>query len=220
MKQSRDTHRAPTVSGVLALVLFAGNAAWAHNSGPGQDHGGGAQGGSQHESKTKVRARLAALGTPSSDAHGKVERQTKTKSSKLSDRVSAKIEIPCPNPNPGLGIADCTAAESADVKVVLSRLAVGLQLPVPYATCTLQFDQIETEFDDGDTREQAEFRLDVRSKNGVIEFRRGSCDSSQIPDIKSGDSATVQIITAANSEPVLVAEASFNQIASRGKSGH
>lgn len=220
MKQSRFNCQATAVSSVLSLILLAGSPAWAHNS--GDDHGGGSRGGKQSESKTKLRARLSAVETPASDAHGKAEWQTKSKNGKVTERFSAKVEIRCPTD--ALGITDCTAAETANVHLVLSRPdAEDPALLDDYSDCTLEFDEIETEFEHGSTKDHAEFKVDGRSKNGVIEFSHGSCDDltppdddSVLPGIEAGDTAKVHVIVAG--EPVEILQGTFNEIRTRGKS--
>lgn len=224
MKHSEFKYRAAAVSSVLSLALLAGAPAWAHGDG-GDDHGGGPGGGSHGVSTTKLRARLSALGDPSTEVYGKAERQTKTKKDgRIDDRFSAKVKIPCPNT--ALGILSCEESDfPTEIHLTLQRPAdttPAADTIDGYADCTLEFDQVETEFDDDGNKAQAEYKVDGRLKKGETQFKKGSCTDGTstpggIPGVQAGDTARVWIVN--GSSPDFIAAGKFNLIQSRGKRG-
>lgn len=201
MTQSKARYQAAAVSSFLSLILLAGSPAQAHDSGSAENHGSGGykhaghgddHGGEQAKpnTSTKLRARLSPLDPQFGNAHGKAERSTKIKKGEARDRFTAKIEIPIPSTS--LGIETEDEAVTREVHLILTREGTD------YAECTLLFDEIDTEVEEGVTTVQAEYRADIELRGGELKIRNGFCDiapatdsvQAGVPAVQTGDTAT------------------------------
>ena len=131
-------------------------------------------------------------------AKGEVERDVETEGAVIKkDELQAKIEIYLPAL--GVGVTNLATAKFADVRFVLSRGAAD------YAKCSLVFNGIRKELDDGLTRNEAEHKLDMRAKSKKATLRmkrkKGVCDidlatsgvQPGLPEMFDGDIATVRV---------------------------
>lgn len=148
-------------------------------------------GSSGSKVKIDVRAELEPFGgSPEEDAEGKArhKKETRTRNGDTTtkkDEFKATVKIPV-DPASLLGITDETAAENADVRLILSH-SNGTE----FAECLLEFDEIE---DDDDDEMQAEFKVDVRLKKGTVRDKKGTCGGI-VPDAQTGDVATARLAT-------------------------
>jgi len=124
---------------------------------------------------------------PEPGAEGEAKHEKETKGGVVKkDEFKGTVKIPFPSP--ALGIIDETAAEGADIRLILSRLGVD------FAECRLVFDEIEAEDDDDDVAVMAEYKVDVRIKRGAVQAKKGECTTmagvSVVPDAQAGDVVT------------------------------
>jgi len=181
----------PFMTAVIGLALSAaiGGVASAKNGG-----------GNNIEFKTNLDACCAAA-SENNDGKAEYRKQTNngvTKQERF--RTQAKIDLP----SAALGIVDAASAQTADVRVILSRTGTD------YAECTLDFDEIEQEIEmeDGGTVivSEAEFAVDVRNQfkkgNVIVRSSKGTCDidlatpgtQAGVPVVQAGDTATVTLV--------------------------
>ena len=150
--------------------------------------------GKSGNSKIRVEADLEideTLGTVEPDAEGDARfDQQKKKTLIKTQRFQAKVKIPVDPASP-LGFIDATTAQSADVQLNLSR-ADAITGTTTYATCFLDFKEVEQEFDDGVAKLVAVFKVDVRleyrGKKPPRERRiHGFCDTDLVTaDVQNG----------------------------------
>jgi len=128
---------------------------------------------------------------PESDAEGQAKHKKEThKGVVKKDEFKGTVKIPFPSS--ALGIIDETAAEGADIRLILSRAGFD------FAECFLEFDEIEEE----DDEVQAEYKVDVRIKKGAVQAKKGVCDvdlstagiQSGVPDAQADDVATARLV--------------------------
>jgi hypothetical protein len=161
-----------TALSVTAVLALAGAALAA----PGQN------------SWARQKAELEPGATsPEPAADGEARHEAKTHKGALQlHRLRARTEIPIPSV--GLGILTEEDAGAAVILMVLSRGGV------PYAECTLELTEIESD--------EAVYKVDVRlipRRGGpVLREQKGSCDLDLtvavvpgIPDVQDGDTAAV-----------------------------
>jgi hypothetical protein len=148
--------------------------------------------------QTEFRAKLEpCCGEPELDATGKAKRRIQAPNSKKQkEEFDGKITIPVP----GLGITDEATAMEADLRLLLSRE------DTPYAECLLEFDEFETEEDEGESHSEAEYTVNVRSqmRKGIAlqQARKGTCDTDLgtegiqlgVPDVQAGDVITATLV--------------------------
>lgn len=129
---------------------------------------------------------------PEPGAEGKAKHEKETRNGVLKkDEFKGTVKIPV-SLTSALGIVDQTAAENADVRLILSRGGTD------FAECFLEFDEVEDE--DGEI--EAEFKVDVRIKKGSVQAKKGVCDTdlaiagiqSGVPDAQADDVATARIV--------------------------
>jgi hypothetical protein len=121
-------------------------------------------------------------------------------------RFQAKVKIPVSNTSP-LGIIDLATAQNADVQLLLSHAADGLEA-TPYATCLLRFTEVDQEIEDGIPVSVAVYKVDVRSElRGRTQRERqihGGCDidvataelQNGTPVVTAGDTLEAVLLTA------------------------
>ena len=136
---------------------------------------------------------------PGAEGEAKHEKETK-KGVVKKDEFKGKVKIPFPSS--ALGILDETAAEGADIRLILSHAGTD------FAECRLVFDEIEEEDgdddddDDDDDAVMAEYKVDVRIKKGAVQAKKGVCDvnlsttgiQSGVPDAQADDVATTRLV--------------------------
>lgn len=140
----------------------------------------------------------APTGTPPEpNAEGKAKHKKETWNGVIKkDEFKGTVKIPV-DPASALGIVDEASAENADVRLILSRAGAE------FAECRLVFDEIEGEDeddDDDDDEIQAEFKVDVRIKNGALQEKKGICTMTTtgehvVPNAQVGDVATATLVT-------------------------
>ncbi len=144
-------------------------------------------GSSGSKVKVEVRAELEPFGTsPEPDAEGQARHKKETRTRDevptiKKDEFKATVKIPVPSP--ALGITDEASAESANVSLILSNTG-GI-----FANCQLEFDEID---EDDDDEMQAEFKVDVRLKNGTVRDKKGACGGT-VPNAQENDVATATV---------------------------
>lgn len=167
--------------------------------------------------KTEARAELTPCcgdPLPEPDAKGKAKRKTETRSNVVqNDEFEAKVKVPVPST--GLGIIDEATATAADLRLILARS------DTPYAECLLEFDEIETEDEDGEVQTEAEYKVKVgaRLRKGVLVLQedKGECDTdlaaegvqAGVPAVQEGDVATVSIVPPAPASAIPFLEGTF-----------
>ena len=131
---------------------------------------------------------------PEPDAEGKAKHKKETRNGVIKkDEFKGTVKIPV-DPASLLGITDETAAENADIRLILSRNGTD------FAECLLEFDEIDE--DDDDDELQAQFKVHVRIHKGATQAKKGVCDidlgtsdiQSGVPDSQSGDVATATFV--------------------------
>lgn len=150
--------------------------------------------------KTEVRATLASCcGDPEPDSSGKAKRKAEARNEVVEkDEFEGKIKVPVPST--GLGIANEATAASADIRLVLSHGGT------PYAECLFEFDELETEEEDGEIQTEAEYKVNVRLqlKKGtpILQARKGTCDTdlgtagiqTGVPNVREDDTTTAILV--------------------------
>jgi hypothetical protein len=148
--------------------------------------------GKSGNSKIRVEADLEpdealAILEPDAEGDARFDQQNK-KGAEKTRRFQAKVKIPVDPASP-LGLIDATTAQSADVQLNLSKGTIGA---TPYATCFLDFKEVEQEFEDGVAKLVAVFKVDVRleyrGKKPPRERRiHGFCDTDLVTaDVQNG----------------------------------
>jgi hypothetical protein len=152
------------VAAVLTTVVMA-PVAFA-DSGKGKGGTGGTT-GTASVTDTRLVAKLRPVTSQDSLFEGHVARRTNGGGR---DEFEARVEVP----------QALISGDPADLQPIL-MLSNGIQ-------CTMVFDEIEP------VSGVAEYKVSIRSRNGVIANRAGSCGAvPTIPAVNVGDSATVAI---------------------------
>lgn len=134
---------------------------------------------------------------PEPGAEGTVEHKQESQNSVVK-KNEFKAEVKIPFPSAPLGITDEAAAESADIRLILSH-ADGSE----FAECRLAFAEIESEDEDDDEDDSgvyAEYKVDVRIKKGVVQAKKGTCTlidppGPGVPNAMAGDVATATLVS-------------------------
>lgn len=136
---------------------------------------------------TEKRTLLKLMLRPSEEstvtAKGNVKYFSRAKSGKAKDRLKIRLAIPVPSENPTLENEE--SASSLQLSAFLQRESENL------AVCIFEFDKIE----DG----VAEYKIDLREKQGNFVAKKGSCDidpdqpdiQNAVPVLKRGDDITI-----------------------------
>lgn len=142
----------------------------------------------------------APAGTPPEpNAEGKAKHKKETWNGVIKkDEFKGTVKIPV-DPASALGIVDEDAAESADIRLILSH-----EDGSKFAECRLVFEEIEGEDEDDDEDDdedelQAEFKVDVRIKKGALQEKKGMCAMTTtgehvVPNAQVGDVATATLV--------------------------
>lgn len=171
----------------VAVLLALGSNSMAFAKGKGS--GKGDEKGHGDENRTvNSHIALAAIEGVVTEASGKIKYQVKNKQQRR--RFMGKVKIPLPSALPA--IADEAGAQSADIRLEISRA------DVPVALCYLVLANLGDD-DDSEESLQAVYKVDVetRVKNGQSKdkIRKGSCDidlateavQSGVPELQDGD---------------------------------
>jgi hypothetical protein len=151
-----------------------------------ENHGSGSGGGNGSGGTPALRVYLA--GTVEPGARGEAKLKTKTRGSQF------EAEVKVPVPSTALALADKFQAREATATLILSRSGV------PYAECDFDFKS----FKRGKKRvSSAEYKIEINDRRGVLQERRGLCDTDLatpgaqqgLPKIQPGDAASVTIDT-------------------------
>lgn len=152
--------------------------------------------------KVRVEAELEPFGAPppEPDAEGSARhRMVIIEGVMTKNEFKGTVEIPVPSP--GLGL-DAANVADADIRLILSRTGAD------FAECRLEFQEIEEEMEMEEGVEalvqEAEFQVDVRMRDGVLQEKKGVCDvdlltadiQSGVPDAQAGDVATAAHVAA------------------------
>lgn len=131
-----------------------------------------AQAGSTHR-PSELRAKLrAGAGDPEPELRGEARRRTQNDSKGTKDEFKGRIDFPFPGNS--LGITTEDAAALADIRLILSRDGSD------YAECFL-------EFDDDELGDEAEFKVDIRRRDGRLEEKKGTIDTDlSLPGVQVG----------------------------------
>lgn len=135
----------------------------------------------EKESKVSARLRSAALGVKPS---GKVEYESKKNEQKL----SVKVRIP---------EGSSPLIENLEQAQALQLTAQFLRDSAVYAECDFVFDD-HSDDEDPDATNIYEFKVDVRTKKGVLREKKGACvidpagaATSGVPEVKRQDSIKI-----------------------------
>ena len=186
-------------SAVALSMCLAANVGYA-KSGPK-----GKSGNSSTEYEAELEPAIVAPATTASEPDAEGESKYKLqvhKGTPKTERFEAKVKIPFPST--ALGIIDEATAQNADIQLLLSS---SLTPTTYYAVCALDLTEIETEFEDGATKNYAVYKVDVRKelRNRKIRNRQihGVCDTDSVtagiqagtPVPTADDIATAVLVT-------------------------
>ncbi|MBI2352426.1 MAG: hypothetical protein HYV00_13310 [Deltaproteobacteria bacterium] len=148
----------------------------------------GFAGGNGKSTETRFEAELEPCsGCPELEAEGDADYRLHTvKGALKQERFRVKVKIPFPS----VSIPDATAAQAADVRVILSAIDPVTLTLTQYAECSLELT--------GTEEDEAVYMVDVRNKPKkqatVLQEVHGSCGGS-VPVVEANDVATARLVT-------------------------
>ena len=145
----------------------------------------------------KIRIRLRTkLRGEDTRAKGHARRKAKIRGDRSRDRIKIKVNVPIPSSNPELASED--AASSLSLMALFSREGS------PYASCSLEFDEVEQK----DNGPVAEYKTDIRirtreGRDDRLRVKKGSCDTDistdtleqGVPNVSAGDTIEILEVT-------------------------
>ncbi len=199
---------------VSSALIFApiGFAAGKSDASHGHGKSGKHKENSESPRATKYTLRLAGCcALEAAEASGRLDyRRSAEKSGRPNEKFDAKIQIPLPSTT--LNLTTPEAAIAAQFRLVFAREGVN------FATCALAVNPEsvhsgDDQEDDSDDSDKVQYRLRLEKRGTSYRTKRGSCDTdlaiegdqAGIPDVKTGDVVSVEMLSGMAWTPFLQA---------------
>ncbi|MCB0318700.1 MAG: hypothetical protein KDD56_08075 [Bdellovibrionales bacterium] len=165
------------------------------NGGSNDDSNSDKNGNDDNKNSSKGNKTLlkSKLNGDETSSKGKVKKFARLQNNRTRDRIQIKVHVPIPSTIPLLPSRDDVSS--------LNLMAIFSRADVPYASCTLVFDEVERK----SSGLVAEFKTDIRlrtreGREDRLRVKKGSCDTDittddteqGVPSIELGD--TIEIV--------------------------
>ena len=141
-----------------------------------------------NDNRVRVRGKFSDATGIVTAAHGKSDYRLKGDD----ERFKVNIDVPIPSSLPN--VPDEAGAAALNLLVILTRAGAT------YATCTPVFSGVEEQDEDEGSVLEADYKVDVRNKDGDLRLKKGTCDTDMatpdtqlgVPAVQDGDVVSVQ----------------------------